>query len=68
MRPSLSECSNSFLHVAPIFVKNVNEALYKIYRRKTRKDVISMVLMTDIVDDIENIIYWNKVVDTKKKV
>ena len=54
--------------VAPIFVKNVNEALYKIYRRKTRKDVISKVLMTDIVDDIENIIYWNKVVDTKKKV
>jgi hypothetical protein len=54
--------------VAPIFVKNVNEALYKIYRRKTRKDVISMVLMTDIVDDIENIIYWNKVVDNKNKV
>tara|TARA_R100000988_G_C4003496_1_gene170775 strand:+ start:594 stop:1121 length:528 start_codon:yes stop_codon:yes gene_type:complete len=54
--------------VAPIFVKSVNEALYKIYRRKTRKDVISMVLMTDIVDDIENIIYWNKVVDNKNKV
>ena len=52
--------------VAPIFVKSVEEALYKIYRRKTRKDVISKVLMTDIIDNVDNIIYWNKVVDNKK--
>ena len=54
--------------VAPIFVKSPAESLYKIYRRKTRKDVISKVLMIDIVDEIENIIYWNKVVDNKNKV
>ena len=46
--------------VAPFFVKNAKEALYKSYRRNNRKDVISKVLMADIVDNIENIIYWKK--------
>ena len=46
--------------VSPCFVKSANEALYKSYRRKNRKDVISKVLMADIVENVENIIYWKK--------
>ena len=52
--------------VAPIFVASAGEALYKIYRRKSRKDVISKVLMSDIINDVDNILYWNKGVDSKK--
>ena len=47
--------------VIPRFVHTAGEALYHIYQRKGRKDVISKILMTDIIKEIENIMYWNKI-------
>lgn len=53
--------------VAPFFVKNSTDAVYKCIQRNGRKDVISKVLMSDIIENVDNILHWKKDVDSVKQ-
>ena len=52
--------------VSEVFVDESKEAIYKRYQRPSRKDVISLVRLDDILHELyttEDINIWKKVVD-----